>query len=137
MWDEMEKNEGASIDLLYNGPPDVDLLIEGKIRGQKAISVFQNKIGYDSPIQEYEAERRVNRRRRLISPVLMFASLVGMAVYLVRLKKETVLWKRRPLWGLVLCLLVIFVSSLAMYQLSDDPVPSLHFNKGPRIPAQD
>lgn len=130
VWDELEEGEGASIDLLYNGPPDIKISISGRVRGQKNIVVFQNKIGYGSPMEEYEDARRVNRNRRLWSPVFILVCIAGMGACFFFLKKEALMWKRKALFSLMACLLMMIALFVTMYVMSEDPVPPLSFHEG-------
>ena len=126
-WDVLEKGEGAFVDLIYNGPPDVAITMGGKIKRQRKITVYQNKIGYTSPLEEYESERRAIHNARLLSPVLAFIAAVGLVICLIRLPAQEVGLQRKAHIGISVCLVFMIAIFLATYWMSADPAPPLSF----------
>jgi hypothetical protein len=73
-WNVLLKEDGAYLDLIYNGSPDVKIAIDGIILGQDKIEIYQNKIGFSSPEEEYKEERKTHARSLVIAPILGLAS---------------------------------------------------------------
>jgi len=57
-WEILEKNEGASIQLLYVGTPEVDILVEGLIEGQGHAKRIVTSSSLKSPQEHYKARRQ-------------------------------------------------------------------------------
>ena len=122
-WDVLLKEDGAYIDIIYNGPPDIKIAASGIVLGQEKINVYQNQIGFASPLEEYEAERTVNERKLVFAPALaliFFISLVGSTL---RARKETDKFKRRALISLAILSALTITICAMMYWTSRYPAP--------------
>jgi hypothetical protein len=122
-WTVLPKQDGAFIDLIYNGPPDVKIAVSGLVLGQDSIEIYQNEIGFASPAEEYEAERKVNKRQLALVPVLMLGSLLGFFASTLRARRETNSFARRTLIALAVTCVLMMLLSAVMYWTSRYPTP--------------
>jgi len=105
-WEILEKNEGASIQLLYVGTPEVDILVEGLIEGQGHAKRIVTSSSLKSP-QEHRKTRRQQSLWVVIS--LVFSVVTAILQYAIKVQ-----WDLLP----VLFILSLFMLFLAILSLS-------------------
>ena len=104
-WEILERNEGASIQLLYLGTSEVDILVEGLIEGQGHAKQIVTSSSLKSP-QEHHKQRR----QQSFSVVISLVSSVVIAILQFAIKVQ---WDLLPIL-LILSLLILFISSLGL-----------------------
>lgn len=55
-WSILEKNDGASIQLIYLGSPDVDIMVEGLIESSGSIERVGREVKIKTPIEQVRSE---------------------------------------------------------------------------------
>lgn len=80
-WSILEPGDGAILQIIYSGTPEVDFLVDGVVEGQEEIAqiAFVGKI--QSPEEQYHAERR--RIRRFSFTLLFLAILLTALCFLL------------------------------------------------------
>jgi len=105
-WEILERNEGASIQLLYLGTSEVDILVEGLIEGQGHAKQIVTSSSLKSP-QEHRKTRRQQSLWVVIS--LVFSVVTAILQYAIKVQ-----WDLLP----VLFILSLFMLFLAILSLS-------------------
>ncbi|MBA7503415.1 hypothetical protein ES706_02024 [subsurface metagenome] len=79
-WDILERNDGASIQLLYLGEPEVDVSVQGVIEGQREIKRLSVSTDFKSP----QDQKKSFRKSVLIATVCFIILLISMALLFFR-----------------------------------------------------
>lgn len=125
-WDVLEQGDGGLIEVIYAGSPEVDFKCEGVIVGQKEIISFQNRIGFQSPAEEYEVLRTANKRRRFVSVPFAALSLCGFVFTVLKIfqhESNDRIGGRILLVTLAVLLVILAGLFMAIFALSKYPIP--------------
>lgn len=57
-WDILEKDDGASVQLIYLGPPEVEILVDGLIEGSGFVKRVGRDVKIKSPIEQVKSEEK-------------------------------------------------------------------------------
>ena len=117
-WEILEKNEGASIQLLYLGTPEVDISVEGLIEGQGHAKRIVTSSSLKSP-QEHRKTRRQQSLWVVIS--LVFSVVTAILQFAIKVQWDPLL----PL--LILSLFSLFISSLNLSSTIRERFPPFWF----------
>jgi hypothetical protein len=124
-WEVLEQGDGGMIELIYAGSPDIDFKVEGTIIGQNEIIRYENKIGFQSPNEEYEALRTQNKRIRFISLPFAMIMLFGLIVTLLKIVRPPsppTLGGRKPLIIIAVLLVMIIGIFISLFIISRYPI---------------
>ncbi len=123
-WKILEQGDGGVIEIIYNGTSDINFYISGAVVGQKEITRYNNKIGFQSPEEEYEFRRMMNKRRRIVSiPMAVFFGIgfIFLIVKILRDKTKLSSFEKRGLVIAAMLLVVLIVLMVLMFNLSQYP----------------
>jgi hypothetical protein len=125
-WEVLEQGDGGLIEIIYAGSPEIDFKVEGAIIGQKEIIRYENRIGFQSPADKYEALRTRNKRIRLISLPLASIMLLGCIFTVLKIFKHESkdrMGGRKPLVIMAVLLVIMAGLFVGMFVLSRYPTP--------------
>jgi hypothetical protein len=125
-WDVLERGDGGLLDVIYAGSPEVDFKAEGAIVGQKEIIRFQNRIGFQSPADEYEVLRTRNKRIRSFSLPLAAISMIGFMFTVIKIfkdKDQLRTYRHKSLVMMAILLVIMAGLFIGMFVLSRYPTP--------------
>jgi hypothetical protein len=125
-WKILEQSEGALIQLIYAGPPSIDIAVEGIIEGQRNIVAVK----YAGKIQSPVEQMRQGNRSNLVAAVLFGFSSVMLVILLV-IDPWTPPRVLTNVWSILLVsfLLLFFggVFFYFLYQYISNPAPPFGF----------
>jgi hypothetical protein len=78
-WKILEQNDGGIVQLIYEGSPSTDLVAEGVVEGQKAIS----QLGYSQKLKSIEEQYRSKSRSNFIIGVVLVVPGLGLLVLVI------------------------------------------------------
>lgn len=125
-WEVLEHNDGGMIEVIYAGSPDVNFNIEGAVIGQKEVTRYENKIGFQSPNEEFEAFRTRNKRIRFMSLPLAAITILGLifiVIKIIKLRSQPAQWRGKVLVIIAVLLIIMAGLLIAMFSLSRYPTP--------------
>jgi hypothetical protein len=125
-WEILEQGDGGVIEIIYAGKPDITFKVDGIIVGQKEISRYGNKIGFQSPNEEYEALRRSHKFARLISLPFALMAAIGLIYFgreIIHPRPHTRPYQRKASYILVVLLLLMIGLLIALFKVSWYPQP--------------
>lgn len=112
-WNILEKDDGASVQLIYLGPPEVEILVEGLIEG----SGFVKKVGRDvkikSPIEQVKSEEK-GRWVLLPSTLFMLIAFIYMSRGFV---KDWVQDRKSAIFELILSIIFLGMISASLWYI--------------------
>lgn len=117
-WEILEKNEGASIQLLYLGTPDVDISVEGLIEGQGRAKRIVTSSSLKSP-----QEHRKTRRQQSLWVVISLVFSVVTAILQFAIKVQ---WDLLPMF-FIISLFILFISSSNLLSTIRERFPPFWF----------
>ncbi len=83
-WNILEQNDGASIQLIYVGGPEIDVIVEGLIEGRGEVKRLVSGLTVKTPAQQVRSEQKI---RWLAYPYL-FLSVVAMFIGIWRVTRH-------------------------------------------------
>ena len=125
-WDVLERGDGGMIEVIYAGSPEVKFNVEGAVVGQTEVTRYENKIGFQSPDEEFETLRTSNKGRRLFFLPFAAAMGIGFIFTVLQLFKPESRNKpggRKTLAVLAVLLLTMTGLSVTIFILSRYPSP--------------
>lgn len=126
-WKILEQGDGGIIEIIYVGAPDTIFDVNGTIIGQKDIVRYNNKIGFESPDEEFEFSRNMNKWKQFYFLPLSVLTFIGAIFTFIksvkRKKSHSLLDSRIPFIILTILLLMISVLSVSIFILSKYPIP--------------
>jgi hypothetical protein len=122
--DILDPEEGAFIELLFAGPPTVQVVLDGRLKSPGRIAHYINAVGFDSPLKEYFALRdTAGKRRRYLWIYAVF--LMGVAVFVDRrMRQERMFGVHVIRAGFWLGVLIVIVLIVKLVWLSRNPIPT-------------
>jgi len=117
-WEILEKNEGASIQLLYLGTPEVDISVEGLIEGQGHAKRIVTSSSLKSP-----QEHRKTRRQQSLWVVISLVASVVIAILQFAIKVQ---WDLLPMF-FIISLFILFISSSNLLSTIRERFPPFWF----------
>ena len=118
-WDILEKGDGASVQLIYQGSPEVEILVEGLIEGSGVVKRVGRDIKIKTPAEQFKSAQ---------TPWWFYLYLFGMVAFVsyAFLKDFTKIWKKRRKWafGGIIFIVVMWcgVSLISWYYISSGPL---------------
>ena len=117
-WEILERNEGASIQLLYIGTSEVDILVEGLIEGQGRAKQIVTSSSLKSP-QEHHKKLRQQGFLAVIS--LVSSVVIAILQFAIRVQ-----WDLLPMF-FILSLFILFISTTNLLSTVRERFPPFWF----------
>lgn len=98
-WDILERGDGCTVQLLYEGHPDIDIYVDGAVEGQKSINSIQAPEG---PIYRREFNRPLRKDFEAFTTFLIVAEVI-MIPMIVLARDMWPIWARLAVILFLLC----------------------------------
>lgn len=123
-WDILEQNDGGIIQLIYAGSPDINILAEGVIEGQKEIK----RVEIDHKSQPEEGNWFATKPYRTMGYGALTGALFGTALITI----GTLIGRRRrslvpPHWFEITVVLFFFALAFYCFFIAKEPGPPFTF----------
>lgn len=122
-WKILEENDGAEIEIIYEGPYDIDFDINGIIIGQKSIDIEKQKILKKSPkdvINFSEEDYILSDQFRTLSIISLFISISLFTMKIMEYfdKKRKDMKKKTSIVFTIIKNVIIILSAIALSIIS-------------------
>jgi uncharacterized Tic20 family protein len=107
-WRILERNDGASIQLIYLGSIDVDIYVDGLIEGGGAVNRVESGITIKSPTEQFKSEQKL-RWFFIVYAGLLIIFVIPFFIWEVRRKFKSDDSKRKKRIDIILSILLLLV----------------------------